>query len=271
MRGTGLRHPPPPPNRNPDLLTCPPKTRGLFGIAAWGCGLQIVRFFWRTTRPGVQAPGLRRVAWCGPRAVRFCGRRSTSAQRSLVGLSTGHVPQGGVSYRRSGGLPSRARRPQALRTQSSLARGQQGAEGSLRAEIRTARARIEKLRAKRNALLERVEVGDALKGQKVVRLSKEREHLTNVLKMGAYQIETDLLENLGPHALPPARRRGSHLGPDGPPGLGFDRSHRDGAPRDPCTLELTAPKQGCRRPLRGTEPDPDAIPGDPGRHALPGG
>lgn len=78
-------------------------------------------------------------------------------------------------------------------------RGFKIAHGKLGAEIRAARARIEKLRTKRNALLKRVEVGEALKGQEVVRLSKERKHLTNVLKMVAYQIESDLLEDLGPH------------------------------------------------------------------------
>jgi hypothetical protein len=38
-----------------------------------------------------------------------------------------------------------------------------------------------------------------LKGQEVIKLSTERKHLTNILKMVAYQIESDLLNQLRPH------------------------------------------------------------------------
>ena len=38
-----------------------------------------------------------------------------------------------------------------------------------------------------------------LKGQEVIKLATERKHLTNILKMVAYQIESDLLNQLRPH------------------------------------------------------------------------
>jgi len=44
-----------------------------------------------------------------------------------------------------------------------------------------------------------VTVADAQKGQEMVKLSTERKHLTNVLKMVAYQTESDLVELIRPH------------------------------------------------------------------------
>jgi transposase-like protein len=44
----------------------------------------------------------------------------------------------------------------------------------------------------------RVPLADARKGQEVVKLSTERKHLTNVLKMVAYQVESDLVELIRP-------------------------------------------------------------------------
>ena len=41
-------------------------------------------------------------------------------------------------------------------------------------------------------------LADARKGQEAVKLSTERKHLTNVLKMVAYQIESDLVELVRP-------------------------------------------------------------------------
>ena len=42
-------------------------------------------------------------------------------------------------------------------------------------------------------------LADAQKGQELVKLSTERKHLTNVLKMIAYQIESDLVELVRPY------------------------------------------------------------------------
>jgi hypothetical protein len=44
-----------------------------------------------------------------------------------------------------------------------------------------------------------VTVADAQKGQEMMKLSTERKHLTNVLKMVAYQTESDLVELIRPH------------------------------------------------------------------------
>jgi hypothetical protein len=73
------------------------------------------------------------------------------------------------------------------------------AKEKLRTEIAQAKARLEKLQAQHHALSRRVSVAEAQKGHAVVKLSTERKHLTNVLKMVAYQIESDLLELIRPH------------------------------------------------------------------------
>jgi len=73
------------------------------------------------------------------------------------------------------------------------------AKEKLRTEIAQAKARLEKLQAQHHALPRRVSVAEAQKGHAVVKLSTERKHLTNVLKIVAYQIESDLLELIRPH------------------------------------------------------------------------
>src|SRR6202165_3989051 len=69
----------------------------------------------------------------------------------------------------------------------------------LRTEIAQAQVRLEKLRAQHRLLPPRVPLAQAQKKQEVIKLSTERKHLTNVLKMVAYQIESDLLELIRPH------------------------------------------------------------------------
>lgn len=78
-------------------------------------------------------------------------------------------------------------------------RGFKIAQGKLGKQIRTAREQTTRLRAKRDALEKRVLMGDVFPGQQVVKLSTERKHLTNILKMIAFQIESDLLNLLRPH------------------------------------------------------------------------
>src|SRR6267154_922911 len=73
------------------------------------------------------------------------------------------------------------------------------AEEKIRMEIDKAMKRIKKLQARRDSLPARVTVADAQKGQEMVKLSTERKHLTNVLKMVAYQTESDLVELIRPH------------------------------------------------------------------------
>ena len=73
------------------------------------------------------------------------------------------------------------------------------AEEKIRMEIAKATNRIKKLKARRDSLPARVTVADAQKGQQMMKLSTERKHLTNVLKMVAYQTESDLVELIRPH------------------------------------------------------------------------
>src|SRR6266853_3442510 len=73
------------------------------------------------------------------------------------------------------------------------------AEEKIRMEIAKATNRIKKLKARRDSLPARVTVADAQKGQEMMKLSTERKHLTNVLKMVAYQTESDLVELIRPH------------------------------------------------------------------------
>jgi len=72
-------------------------------------------------------------------------------------------------------------------------------KGKIRMEIDKATNHIKKLQARRDSLPARVPVADAQKGQEMVKLSTERKHLTNVLKMVAYQTESDLVELIRPH------------------------------------------------------------------------
>lgn len=78
-------------------------------------------------------------------------------------------------------------------------RGFKIAQGKLGQQIRAARDSVAELERKRAAFEERVSVGEALDGQPVVKLATERKHLTNILKMVAYQAESDLFELLRPH------------------------------------------------------------------------
>jgi len=78
-------------------------------------------------------------------------------------------------------------------------RGFKIAYGKLGKQIRAARTRVDKLKAKRSALQKRLPVSEVVKGQEVIKLATERKHLTNILKMVAYQIESDLLNQLRQH------------------------------------------------------------------------
>jgi len=77
-------------------------------------------------------------------------------------------------------------------------RGFKIAHGKIGQELRTARDRLAEIRARRRALPERLEVRDVSDGV-VVKLATERKHLTNLIKMLAYQAESDLLAFLSPH------------------------------------------------------------------------
>jgi hypothetical protein len=77
-------------------------------------------------------------------------------------------------------------------------RGFKIAHGQIGKKLRDARDHLAELLACRRALPKRVEVRDISDGA-VVKLATERKHLSNVIKMLAYQAESDLLAFLSPH------------------------------------------------------------------------
>lgn len=77
-------------------------------------------------------------------------------------------------------------------------RGFKIAHGKLGRQIREGQNRIKILRAQRSLLPERITVKE-LTGEPLVRLSRERKHLTSCIKMVAYQVESDLLAFVRPH------------------------------------------------------------------------
>ena len=72
-------------------------------------------------------------------------------------------------------------------------------EKRIHREINEAANRIAKLAARRNLLPKHIPLAESKHEQEMIKLSTERKHLTNVLKMVAYQIESDLVERLRPH------------------------------------------------------------------------
>lgn len=77
-------------------------------------------------------------------------------------------------------------------------RGFKIAHGKLGKQLREARTRVSQLFDRRRSVPKRVEVRD-LKEQAVVRLTRERKHLTDLIKMVAYQAESDLIGLLRSH------------------------------------------------------------------------
>jgi transposase len=72
-------------------------------------------------------------------------------------------------------------------------------EKSIRREIAEIVDCIASLVSQRKSLPVRLPVAEARPEQEAVKLSTERKHLTNILKMVAYQIESDLVEYIRPH------------------------------------------------------------------------
>jgi hypothetical protein len=77
-------------------------------------------------------------------------------------------------------------------------RGFKIAYGKLGKKLRAARGRLQKLMDKRRDVPVRLEIRD-LSEQAVVKLATERKHLTDIVKMLAYQAESDLFNLLAPH------------------------------------------------------------------------
>src|ERR1700756_875567 len=77
-------------------------------------------------------------------------------------------------------------------------RGFKIAHGRLGTQLRKAHARVSRLFDQRRKVPQRVEVRE-LNERTVVKLATERKHLTDIIKMVAYQAESDLLALLRPH------------------------------------------------------------------------
>jgi transposase len=77
-------------------------------------------------------------------------------------------------------------------------RGFKIATAKLAAPVKAALRRYAKLEAQRARVPRRIPVGEVVAGD-VVQLAAERKHLTDVLKMVAYQAETDLVRRITPH------------------------------------------------------------------------
>jgi len=77
-------------------------------------------------------------------------------------------------------------------------RGFKIATAKLAAPIKDALRRYAKLEAQRARIPRRIPVGELVSGD-VVQLAAERKHLTNLIKMVAYQTETDLVRRISPH------------------------------------------------------------------------
>ncbi len=77
-------------------------------------------------------------------------------------------------------------------------RGFKIAHAKLGKTLRAARARLAKLIERRGDVPKRIEVRD-LSEKTLVKLATERKHLTDIIKMLAYQAESDLLALLRPH------------------------------------------------------------------------
>jgi hypothetical protein len=72
-------------------------------------------------------------------------------------------------------------------------------EKKIHREIQDAADEIAKLIERQKSLPARIPLSEAPDAEKAVLLARERKHLTNVLKMVAYQIEENLVELLRPH------------------------------------------------------------------------
>ena len=85
-----------------------------------------------------------------------------------------------------------------LEHQRRTMRGFKIAQGKLGQKIWSAWQRVQQLEKRRAAVPRRVPV-QAVTEEPVVKLAPERKHLTNLIKMVAYQAESDLLRLVAPH------------------------------------------------------------------------
>lgn len=85
-----------------------------------------------------------------------------------------------------------------LEHQRRTMRGFKIAQGKLGQRLWRALERVSRLEAQRNAVPKRVPV-QSVRTEQVIKLAPERKHLTNLIKMLAYQAESELLRAVTPH------------------------------------------------------------------------
>jgi len=86
-----------------------------------------------------------------------------------------------------------------LETQHRTMRGFKIANARVSGDVIAALRHLTDLRRRRDAVPKRVSAQQAAGGAEVIRLATERKHLTNLIKMVAYQAEGDLVRLLAPH------------------------------------------------------------------------
>ncbi len=86
-----------------------------------------------------------------------------------------------------------------LEGRTSTMRAFTAAEQTIHREIGEAGEQVADLVARQKSLPTRIPLSEAPNAEEAVKLSTERKHLTNVLKIVAYQIEGSLVELLGPY------------------------------------------------------------------------
>jgi hypothetical protein len=87
---------------------------------------------------------------------------------------------------------------QSLGARRQTLRRFQADQAKLLAKVASAQKRVDRWRRQRDSILKRVPVQTAIH-QPAVKLAPERKHLTNLIKMLAYQAESELLGAIAPH------------------------------------------------------------------------
>jgi transposase len=85
-----------------------------------------------------------------------------------------------------------------LKTRPATMRAITSADAKLEENIRVAQSIVTSSKEKRSTIPQRISVNKAMGERPVVKLASERKHLMNILKMVAYQVESDLLELVRP-------------------------------------------------------------------------
>ena len=143
----------------------------------------------------------------------------------------------------------------------------QAADKKIYREIQEATERVAELAAQQKLLPLRVPLAEARPDQDLMKLSTERKHLTNVLKLVAYQIESDLVLLLRPHYAR-AEDEGRTLIPDRPAINSHPRTDGSRTARHPISPQFSPSIPGRGGPVRGPQHSGDPFSRDGSSHAI---